>query len=349
VLLELSKMDEGEHVTDHPLLPRSESLSEQPEPVPELSSPTQTTLEEKLANLQKSFEEFITHRQKIIAELKTFVEELNVQHKKVNVAKVTGTSVALVGTAISTVGFVSAFFTAGLTLPLTIVGGVMGGLGGATTAGYASNLRLTFFSAALYEWRSTKLKAKYIQEQLEKSPELFQIIQKQVEEIQKVDPNLTFFAGTTIKSKLNTGATKVVNVVSLAKCVGKDLIVDPVVGGMRIVNGFRGAASATTTATTAFGAMLPATQAIFVGGFVFSILATPIDVYYLVKDSKELYYNSPAELAEKFVPFVEQMEKELDEFIDDVTAGHCEFSDDELLDDDDNPEEVDLDLDWLSQ
>jgi hypothetical protein len=333
-------------VSEHPLISwrNTDETDDCTARVERYGNITDFDMQEKLYELQTSFDEWISHRKMIIQELKQFVIELNEHHRKVNIAKITGTSFAIVGTALGTIGFVSAFFTAGLTLPLTIAGGVIGGIGGATTAG-----------ASIAEWRITKQKAKEIQEHLEKSPELFKNVQNHIKEIETMDPNLSFFAGKTVQSKMTSGATKVVNVATLAKCLGKDLIVDPVLGGLKIVNSLRGAASvvkdgtsligstSVVGATTAFNIMKPASQAVFIGGFLFSALTTPIDIYFLVKDSKELYQKAPAELSKKFEPIIEKMENELNEFMEDMAQGHCEFN----MDDDDHDEAVDMDMTWL--
>lgn len=66
---------------------------------------------------------------------KEIIDELENRRKNVNIASIVGSSVGLAGTALAVGGLVAAPFTAGVSLGLTIAGGVVGTAGGATSIG----------------------------------------------------------------------------------------------------------------------------------------------------------------------------------------------------------------------
>ncbi|XP_062569697.1 apolipoprotein L3-like [Saccostrea cucullata] len=63
------------------------------------------------------------------------IDGLECRRKNVNIASIVGSSVGLVGAALAVGGLVAAPFTAGVSLGLTIAVGVVGGMGGVTSAG----------------------------------------------------------------------------------------------------------------------------------------------------------------------------------------------------------------------
>ncbi|XP_062574698.1 uncharacterized protein LOC134236538 [Saccostrea cucullata] len=63
------------------------------------------------------------------------IDGLECRRKNVNIASIVGSSVGLVGAALAVGGLIAAPFTAGVSLGLTIAGGVVGGVGGFTSAG----------------------------------------------------------------------------------------------------------------------------------------------------------------------------------------------------------------------
>ncbi|XP_062569720.1 uncharacterized protein LOC134231770 [Saccostrea cucullata] len=83
------------------------------------------------------------------------IDGLECRRKIVNIASIVGSSVGLVGAALAVGGLIAAPFTAGVSLGLTIAGGVVGGVGGFTSAG--SKISEFILNKATYpKWKDTK-------------------------------------------------------------------------------------------------------------------------------------------------------------------------------------------------
>ncbi|XP_011409184.2 PREDICTED: apolipoprotein L3-like [Amphimedon queenslandica] len=89
-------------------------------------------LEKKLLN---AFHEWIKAREQTIRIYREVAEKLQRAHHDVNISRITGSSVSVVGGVMSIIGFVLTPFTAGAALPIAITGITLSSLGGATAGG----------------------------------------------------------------------------------------------------------------------------------------------------------------------------------------------------------------------
>ena len=92
-------------------------------------------MEEKVIQFRVMLEGAIEKRKGTIQELADLKREIEDSYDKSRKAKIAGTTAAIAGSALGIAGFGLAFVTFGASLPLLIIGGVVGAAGGTTAAG----------------------------------------------------------------------------------------------------------------------------------------------------------------------------------------------------------------------
>jgi hypothetical protein len=273
-----------------------------------------------LSDLQEIVNAWIERRQEVISHLKQLVADLNINHRRVQIASVVGSTTALVGSAISAIGFGLAFFTFGSSLTLTLGGAAIAGAGGITAAG-----------AQLFDWSVGLKKAKIIQQQLNEDADLYNKMAQKLHDLAVIKELHSLDRDTTLDYAIKAGG-RTLSVGQLFKYLTKSVVYNT--DGSTLAKGVRGASGAMTTAASITTGLSPI---ISIGGFVFCMVTVPLDVYFIFKDAKQLHNKTPAEVSEKLLPVIDKLETELLE----VTA-LSEYGDDLDVEEDEPDETVTL-------
>eukprot|EP01112_Ceratiomyxa_fruticulosa_P017752 TRINITY_DN5595_c0_g1_i1.p1 TRINITY_DN5595_c0_g1~~TRINITY_DN5595_c0_g1_i1.p1 ORF type:complete len:283 (+),score=55.59 TRINITY_DN5595_c0_g1_i1:99-947(+) len=217
-------------------------------------------------------ERWIENRRNIIELCKKTVLELNDLHVKINITKLSGNSVSLLGGILGIVGIALSPVTLGASLGLTISGAVIGGAGGLTsTVGSVIEIRKQKESLA----KLSKLLG-------EDSVELKEI-QKQVEVM-----------GESARVSFNpTDKLEAFQYAKIVKYIGWNLVANPIVDGIKL---------ATVAGRTA---RLGVKAVPLVG----NILMLPLDIVFLAHSAIELSEKKIPEICEKINEVIKQLEE----------------------------------------
>jgi len=246
----------------------------------------------------------------LIVELRSLQEELDKHHRNVNIAKVSGTSTSLVGTALIIGGFIGSFFTFGASLGLSIAGGAIS-TAGAITAG-----------ATLTEWGIIKQSMKDIQKKIDHDLELHNELVVLLSELGRLDRNLIHNGNRQVLNKFDSyGITEqdTFSLMTLVRALSSGMKLDNG-SDIPIIRHLRSTAAVVSTSTASaqiltksagralMSGMSNVGKAFFVAGFVLSVVTVPLDIYCLVSDSKELHTNAKSATSEKMKTIIQQLE-----------------------------------------
>jgi hypothetical protein len=244
--------------------------------------------------LQDSVTIWIKHREELINMMKEFVNILNEHHKNSQIAQIVGTSTALVGSALSVVGFGLSLMTMGGSLILTVGGAAVAGVGGATKLG-----------ASIFDWSVGLQKAKIIQQKLNVDAQLYNDMAQKLHHLAVVKEEHSLDRDVLLDGVIEANGKKV----SIGKLIqGMTKSVLEQTNGHAVAQGVRVSTGAFSTAATVATGVSPM---INIGGLVFSVVAVPFDVYFLVKDAKNLHDKTPSDVAATMQPVIEKLEAEL--------------------------------------
>ncbi|KAL0476893.1 hypothetical protein AKO1_005978 [Acrasis kona] len=247
--------------------------------------------------LEDAFNNWYSNRVELIEKLKHLVLDLNIKHKNVQIARISGTSAAIAGTVVTGVGVGLSFFTFGLSTPLIIGGIVTGGLGGVTSAG-----------ASLFDYKQACNKARIIQDMLLHDASLYQEMGSALLKTSIVKDESSLERNVLLDETIKTTSKGKVSVRTILQSMIKKEVILEAIG-----SGVKHSSNAVRTGASVTSAVLNVSsftsKALACGGLALGLVTIPIDVYVLVRDAKDL--NKPAELCEKIIPIIDKLKDEL--------------------------------------
>ena len=249
---------------------------------------------------------WIPKREASVRTLRVLAEKLMEHHNKVCIAKVAGSSASVAGFVLAAVGFGLSFATFGASLILTGVGLGVGAAGGVTNAG-------SLIAEACIEKDTFNTAQK--------------IIDDDREAIEAIEKLLNEFGTEAQKSKVENGIkASICSVFVVKNCVETGLKVGGRIAGMAANEG----------GEALFRGLSVAGRVVHIGGFAFSAILLPVDLYTLVtssiefdasrkgkKDKEPKAVKKLRELAdelEKKMPSEKDFARELDDFIANVVS-----------------------------
>ena len=218
----------------------------------------QRKLLQQAEQLKEKFNEWIPKREASVRTLRALADKLMEHHNNVHIAKVAGSSASVAGFVLTSVGFGLSFFTFGASLVLSGIGIGVGAAGGVTNAGS--------MIAEAYIQKDTYNAAQKI---IDDDREAAEAIEMLAEEFEKEAKK------TIIANGLKAGVT--------GALVVKNCVETGLKFGARIVG-----IAANEGGETFFRGLSVAGRAVHVGGFVFSVITLPFDLYTLVTSSIEI-------------------------------------------------------------
>ena len=237
-------------------------------------------------------------------DLEDVTAHLDEHHRNVNIATAAGATTSVLATGMAVGGFIGSFFTFGATIPVAIAGGVIGAAGGLTTFGskvteiVLSKCASAKVGDALEQDQAACMKVCKCFSQLD------ELITRNVEEI--ID-SIKHREGGELPD-LEEVKERFAKMTGMKKPKTKKFL--SLGRSTRGLNAVLGAATSFTTAglagaragtAVAFDSLSAAARATHIAGAVFSILALPLDMYFLAKSSKELIDGSLPRQRHKFV------------------------------------------------
>ena len=218
----------------------------------------QSKLSKQSERLRAMAHDWIPKRKASVHTLRVLADELMEHHYNVHIAKVAGTSASVVGTVVAGVGFGLSFFTFGASLIVTAVGLGVGAAGGATNAG-------TMIAEACIQ-KGTFYAAQKIIDDDRKATEAIEELLKEVE----------------------TKANKIIKKNGLkAGLAGAFVVKNCVETGLKL-GGRIASIAANEGGEALFRGLGVAGKVVHIGGFAFSAVLLPVDLYTLVTSSIEI-------------------------------------------------------------
>ena len=136
-------------------------------------------------NLSAAIEQWLPVRDSTIDEIQKTIENLRIHHRNVNISRITGSTVSVVGSAMAITGFILAPFTFGASIGLSVSGVALAVAGGGTAAG-----------ASVADLVIQKSNVKYAQElltcdykQLNIISEIAGAIRNEIEDVRRKSPD----------------------------------------------------------------------------------------------------------------------------------------------------------------
>ncbi|EDO27921.1 predicted protein [Nematostella vectensis] len=212
-----------------------------------------------------------------------------------------GASTSVVATGLVIGGFVGSFFTFGATVPLMIAGGSVAAAGGLTTFG-AKMTEVVLSREQFKKVEDTIAEDKAESEGLRQSlEELDRLITKSVNRIFEDDKEPSNLSGKAIEDVMK----------HFQKITGMKIMdteqLHPVKSSARGVGAVIAATSSVITVGTAssrlgsavFDTLSAASRVTHIAGFVTSIIALPIDAYFLITSIRDIKNHTPSEVADR--------------------------------------------------
>jgi len=219
----------------------------------------QSRLLQQAEQFKEKFNEWILKRKKSVRTLRALADKLMEHHNNVHIAKVAGSSASVAGFVLTSVGFGLSFFTFGASLVLSGIGIGVGAAGRVTIAG-------SKIAEACIQTDTFKTAQKIIDDDRE-AAEAIEMLAKEFEKEAKK---------TIIANGLKAGVT---GALVVKNCVKTGLEF----GAPRIVG-----IAANEGGETFFRGLSVAGRAVHIGGFAFSVIALPFNLYTLVTSSIEI-------------------------------------------------------------
>ena len=217
------------------------------------------------SKLSKQAEEFksllcgwIPKRKETVRTLRVLADELMTHHNNVRIARVAGSSTSIAGFGVVALGFGLSFVTGGMSLVVAGIGGAIGIAGGLTNTG--STIVETCIQRRMFDFAQKTIDED--REATEAIGKLWEEIGKEAEKILKINGVKAGFAAAGILKRFAVAGYQV-GVGVGAKAVSE--------GGGAL---FRG--------------LSVAGKAAHIGGFAFSAVLLPLDIYTLVTNSMEI-------------------------------------------------------------
>ena len=266
----------------------------------------QSKLLQQAEQLKIKIHEWIPKRKASVHTLRVLADKLMEHHNNVHIAKVAGSAASVVGFVLTTVGFGLSFVTFGASLALSGVGLGVGAAGGVTNAG-------SMIAEACIQKDAFNTAQKIIDDDREATEAIEMLVKEFGTEAMK----------TTIKNGLKAGFT---GVFAVKNCVETCLKF-----GARVVG-----IAANEGGEAFFRGLSVAGKAVHIGGFAFSAIVLPLDLYTLVTSSMAVDaarrgdQDQETEAVKKLRELADELEKnmpkekafvrELDDFISNIVS-----------------------------
>jgi len=249
------------------------------------------SFQHEINKMKRKLSKLIELKRHITTTFTTIIQELELHHKNCTVSKIVGSSVGIVGGAVSVVGIVLAPFTLGLSLGLLAVGAVAGVAGGAT-AGGASIVELIINDTKVKEVTALLTRCRNLQNKIKDLCELIVMNSQLTDYIFNSDHlcKSSFVSPNSFRSTtegLGAGARLTFNVAG-ATLAGVAIRVSTI-------------AVAKTAARVA--------------GAALTFVTLPLDIASLVINSVDLHRNNPTELVKQLTIRLEEIQMQMDLFI----------------------------------
>ncbi|KAL0483500.1 hypothetical protein AKO1_014529 [Acrasis kona] len=243
-----------------------------------------SSYEEVFTTIENVVKEWFDNLNDLIPELLSLADTLDVHHRNVKIAHISGTSASLVGTALVVGGFVGSFFTFGLSLGLSIAGGAMGIAGAATSAG-----------ASVTEWGIIRSELKKIQNKLNADAKLRDKISYWVAHLEHSHELDIERLHQRITSIIDGDST----LLSVVKSIDNEFSADgthkydasDAIATAQLVSktGSISSQFAKIGGNTLIRTATHVSRAVTIAGVVLSVATVPLDIYVLVQDSKDVH------------------------------------------------------------
>lgn len=245
-------------------------------------------LQKDIETLYKLCIEWIDNRQQVLKELTKLADELKEHQKNVNIAKVTGSSAAVVGAGLMIGGFAASFFTFGASLLVSAVGAGISGAGGATTGG--AGIAKYFLDKKIYQ---------KVQQSINRDEEITRNLQSHLDKL-KLDVEFL-----KINNKLSEPSIPVKTGLKTIKCLGKDILYNSIQAAKALKKPSKAITFGADAGASVFKSLSTVGRAFRIGGFVVGAVLLPFDIYTLVKSSIELHEGNASEAEKKIREVVE--------------------------------------------
>ena len=256
--------------------------------------------------LRDAFLSWIPIRKRTKEQLEELATKLHEHHRNVNISTITGASMGTVGGILSVAGLITAPFTFGSGIVVSLVGAGIGGAGGLVMSG-----------SKVVDIILEKLGLKEVQETIEDDRKACSELQKQLDALENFISSLAEFLkplhddAVLLRELEGSGFEFLSQRISYEE-IGASTE-ERVEFGARF---FRAAISAATISASAAatagamtrGALLAGTRAAHVAGSVISAPLLPLDITLLVKSSLELHRGSTSAAVQDVRRILDELE-----------------------------------------
>ena len=256
--------------------------------------------------LHDAFLSWIPIRKRTKEQLEELATKLHEHHRNVNISTITGASMGTVGGILSVAGLITAPFTFGSGIVVSLVGAGIGGAGGLVMSG-----------SKVVDIILEKLGLKEVQETIEDDRKACSELQKQLDALENFISSLAEFLkplhddAVLLRELEGSGFEFLSQRISYEE-IGASTE-ERVEFGARF---FRAAISAATISASAAatagamtrGALLAGTRAAHVAGSVISAALLPLDITLLVKSSLELHRGSTSAAVQDVRRILDELE-----------------------------------------
>ena len=256
--------------------------------------------------LHDAFLSWIPIRTRTKEQLEELATKLHEHHRNVNISTITGASMGTVGGILSVAGLITAPFTFGSGIVVSLVGAGIGGAGGLVMSG-----------SKVVDIILEKLGLKEVQETIEDDRKACSELQKQLDDLENFISSLAEFLKPLHDDAVLLRELEGSGFEFLSQRISNEEIgastEERVEFGARF---FRAAISAATISASAAAtagavtrsALLAGTRAAHVAGSVISAALLPLDITLLVKSSLELHRGSTSAAVQDIRRILDELE-----------------------------------------
>ncbi|KAL0481507.1 hypothetical protein AKO1_011260 [Acrasis kona] len=267
------------------------------------------TFDEDYENLQQLVKRWYNNLVELIPELENIATKLDKHHRNTKIAQVSGTSASLLGTALIVGGFIGSFFTFGVSLGLSIAGGAVSVAGTMTAVG-----------ASLTEWSIMEVSLKRTQKKINADRRLCNKINNCITRL--LDSEQAHINLDECLNKKLTCLESEPTLQTLLKTMNNKFDVEQYkkMHSSAYANGpqlliTKASSAGVQIAKIGSGALIRTASQIgrvmHVGGLVLSVATVPLDVYCLVKDSRELHKKNSSTKSKEIRSLAEEFRSKI--------------------------------------
>ncbi|CAC5361450.1 unnamed protein product [Mytilus coruscus] len=243
----------------------------------------------RLSNFKETLFEWTESCEQTVKEINALADNLDEHFGRISKAKIGGSTAGIVGGVMAAVGFGLSFVTFGASLGLTIAGGVIAGVGGATLGGSVA-------TDAILSRNRKKAAEEIIKKYNEKMKawkmECLEIGNKLKEKAEQSDCSSSI--EQTFPHWIKFWVTLVLGTGQAAKSTGWDIIAKSILTSLRIATAFDDVAlNGARIGGGLVKALGPAARGLHIAGGIVGILLIPLDVYTLVDSAIDVHKKNP--------------------------------------------------------